>query len=114
MGGWSGDLGVHCDYCHAAAPNKVGPNGRPELDFALDTKDEKHMARIMYTMTQVIKKDYMAKVAAMDKMEEPAAPVTCGTCHRGHEDPLPYVPPKEHEHHGPPPAGDQPPPPPPQ
>jgi len=104
MQGWAGALGEHCDYCHAANPNKLGPNGRPELDFASDAKDEKKMARIMYTMTETIKKDYVAKVVAMDKMDEPASPVTCGTCHRGHEDPLPFVPPKE-EHHGPPPAG---------
>jgi hypothetical protein len=103
MGGWSGALGVHCDYCHAADPNKKGPNGRPELDFAADTKDEKAMARIMYTMTEDDKKHYIAKVAAMDKMEEPAAPLTCGTCHRGHEDPPAFVAPPEQ--HGPPPGG---------
>ncbi len=103
MHGWSGDLGVHCDFCHAEDPNRKGPNGRPELDFALDTKDEKAMARIMYTMTEDDKKHYVAKVAAMDKMEEPAAPLTCGTCHRGHEDPPAFVAPEEH--HGPPPAG---------
>lgn len=103
MQGWAGSLGVRCDYCHAEGANK-GPNGRPELDFAADTKDEKKMARIMYSMTEDMKKNYIAKVAAIDKMEEPAAPLTCGTCHRGHEDPLPFTPPKE-EHHGPPPAG---------
>ncbi|MFZ0747008.1 MAG: c-type cytochrome [Terracidiphilus sp.] len=106
MRGWAGGLGVHCDYCHAADPNKVGPNGRPELDFALDTKPDKEMARIMYTMTEDIKKNYVAKVVAMDKMDEPAPPVTCGTCHRGHEDPEAFIPPPEH--HGPPPAGGMP------
>lgn len=103
MQGWAGALGVHCDYCHAAIEGKVGPNGRPELDFAADTKDEKKMARIMYSMTEDMKKNYIAKVAAIDKMEEPAAQLTCGTCHRGHEDPLPFTPPKE-EHHGTAPA----------
>lgn len=96
---WAGDLGVHCDTCHAADPNNVGPNGRPRMNFASDEKDEKKMARIMYTMTQDIKANYVAKVAAMDKMSEPAAPVTCGTCHRGHLDPPAYKPPPEHEHH---------------
>jgi hypothetical protein len=93
---WAGDLGVHCDTCHAADPNNVGPNGRPRMNFASDEKDEKKMARIMYTMTEDIKANYVAKVAAMDKMSEPAAPVTCGTCHRGHIDPEPFTPAPEH------------------
>jgi hypothetical protein len=93
---WAGDLGVHCDTCHAADPNNVGPNGRPRLNFASDEKDEKKMARIMVTMTQDLKANYIAKVAAMDKMSEPAAPVTCGTCHRGHLDPEAYTPEAEH------------------
>jgi hypothetical protein len=93
---WAGDLGVHCDTCHAADPNNVGPNGRPRLNFASDEKDEKQMARIMYTMTEDLKKNYVAKVAAIDKMAEPAAPVTCGTCHRGHLDPEAYTPAPEH------------------
>ncbi|HVU46210.1 MAG TPA: c-type cytochrome [Terracidiphilus sp.] len=93
---WAGDLGVHCDTCHAADPNNLGPNGRPRLNFASDEKDEKQMARIMYTMTEDLKKNYVAKVAAIDKMAEPAAPVTCGTCHRGHLDPEAYTPAPEH------------------
>jgi cytochrome c553 len=96
MRGWSGALGVECDTCHAADPKNVGPNGRPRLDFASDAKDEKVMARIMYTMLEVDKKDYVAKVAAIDKMDEPAAPLTCGTCHRGHLDPEKFTPPPEH------------------
>jgi hypothetical protein len=96
MEGWAGDLGVHCDTCHVADPKNIGPNGRPRLDFPSDAKDEKQMARIMYTMFEVDKKDYVAKVAAMDKMDEPAAPLTCGTCHRGHLDPEKFTPPPEH------------------
>ncbi len=41
MEGWSGSLGVHCDTCHTADPGKVGPNGRPRLNFPDDTKQEK-------------------------------------------------------------------------
>jgi hypothetical protein len=93
---WAGDLGVHCDTCHAADPNNVGPNGRPRMNFASDEKDEKKMARVMYTMTEDLKANYVAKVAAMDKMAEPAAPVTCGTCHRGHIDPEAFTPAPEH------------------
>jgi hypothetical protein len=96
MMGWAGDLGVRCDTCHAADPKNMGPNGRPRLDYASDAKDEKEMARIMYTMLETDKKDYVAKVAALDKMAEPAAPLTCGTCHRGHLDPETFTPAPEH------------------
>jgi len=96
---WAGDLGQECDTCHAPyADHRVGRNGRPQLDFASDDKAEKRMARIMYQMTVLDKKDYVAKVAAMDTMDTPAAPLTCGTCHRGNLDPQEYVPPKREEH----------------
>lgn len=99
MGHWAGDLGVGCNACHAAYEDRQGPNGRPELNFASDEKPEKKMARIMYTMTESIKTDYIPKVAALDTMGSPAAPVTCGTCHRGSLDPQEYVPPRRE--HGP-------------
>ncbi len=105
MEGWAGSLGVHCDTCHTADPKNVGPDGRPRLKFEDDSKPEKQMARIMYTMTEDIKKNYVKKVADMDKMETPAAPLTCGTCHRGHLDPEEFVIPKEGRPGGPPPAG---------
>lgn len=101
MEGWAGSLGVHCDTCHAADPNNVGPNGRPRLKFEDDSKPEKQMARIMYTMTEDMKKNYIAKVAEMDKMDTPAPPLTCGTCHRGHLDPEEYVIPAEQGPRGP-------------
>ena len=96
MEGFAGALGVHCNYCHAADPKNVGPNGRPRLNFASDEKDEKKMARIMIAMTGDINKNYVSKVAAIDKMPEAAPPVTCGTCHRGHEDPEEFKPEPEH------------------
>ena len=71
MEGWAGSLGVHCDTCHATDPNNVGPNGRPRLKFDDDSKPEKEMARIMYTMTEDMKENYIKKVADMDKMERP-------------------------------------------
>ena len=98
MEGFAGALGVHCDTCHAADPNGPGPNGRPRLKFEDDSKPEKEMARIMIKMTEDMKANYIKKVADMDKMETPAAPLTCGTCHRGHLDPEAFVPP----HEGPP------------
>jgi hypothetical protein len=97
---WASDLGVHCDTCHAADPNNLGPNGRPRMNFASDEKDDKKMARIMYSMTEDLKANYVAKVVAMDKMAEPAAPVTCGTCHRGHLDPEAFTPAPEHAPQG--------------
>lgn len=92
MEGYESELGVHCSYCHAEDPKNVGPNGRKRLDFASDAKDEKKMARIMIAMTDEINKNYVAKVAAMDEMPEKAPPVTCGTCHQGHEDPPEFKP----------------------
>lgn len=107
---WAGDLGVGCDTCHAEYPDhRKGPNGRPELDFPSDAKPQKKIARIMYRMTELDKKDYVAKAAAMDTKSADAAPLTCGTCHRGSLQPKAYVPPKREERgphpEGPPPAG---------
>jgi hypothetical protein len=94
MENWAGSLGVHCDACHMADPNNVGPNGRPRLNFADDSKPDKQIARIMYTMTQQINKETISKAMDMDKDAE-GSPVTCGTCHRGHKMPEEFVPPRE-------------------
>ena len=100
---WEGSLGVKCSTCHAADPNNVGPNGRPRLNYADDSKEEKQTARLMYKMTEDINMNYVSKVPNSDM------PVTCGTCHRGHLGPEPFVIPQDdHDHdHGapPPPAG---------
>lgn len=102
---WAGDLGTGCDTCHAEyADHRTAPNGHPMLDFASDAKPDKRMARIMAQMTMTDKKDFIPKVQALDTMGSPVAPLTCGTCHRGHLDPEAYVPPK-HEEHGPHPEG---------
>lgn len=112
MEGWEGQLGAHCNACHTADPKNVGPNGRPRLNFADDSKPEKNAARIMFTMTQKINDDYVSTVDKdMDKAEEShedhsGHKVTCGTCHRGHMKPEAFIPPPEHE--GPPPAGEKP------
>jgi cytochrome c553 len=93
---WEGSLGAHCNTCHAPDPNNIGPNGRPRLNFADDSKPEKSTARLMYKMTEDINKNYVSMV------ENSGAPVTCGTCHRGHMGPEPFViPPDEHDHDGP-------------
>ena len=106
---WEGSLGAHCNTCHAADPKNVGPNGRPRLYFADDSKEEKLTARLMYKMTEDINGNYVSKVPNSDTT------VTCGTCHRGHLDPEPYVIPEDdhdHDHpgapQGPPPPGAKP------
>jgi len=107
---WAGSLGVHCDTCHMADPNNPGPNGRPSLNFADDSKPDKQIARIMYTMTEQINADYVKKAMALDT-DDMGTPVTCGTCHRGHKMPEEFVIPKEERRGpgggqgGPPPAG---------
>jgi cytochrome c553 len=110
---WEGSLGAHCSTCHTADPKNIGPNGRPRLNFADDSKEDKQTARLMYTMTEDINVNYVSKVPNSDE------PVTCGTCHRGHLGPEPYVIQDEHEGprppqgppQGQPPAGATPPPP---
>jgi photosynthetic reaction center cytochrome c subunit len=99
---WEGSLGGHCNTCHAADPKNIGPNGRPRLNFADDSKPEKTTARMMFTMMEDINKNYVGKL-------DSAPRVTCGTCHRGHLDPEPFVIPPDD---GPPrpPAGTPPPP----
>jgi hypothetical protein len=94
MDKWAGSLGVHCDTCHMADPNNPGPNGRPRLNFADDSKPDKQIARIMYTMTEQMNKDYISKAMDLDK-DDMGSPVTCGTCHRGHKMPEDFVIPPE-------------------
>jgi hypothetical protein len=91
---WEAALGAECSTCHTADPNRIGPNGRPRLNFADDTKPEKAAARLMFTMVEAINTQYVGKI------ENSGMPVTCSTCHRGHLEPPPYSPPpgQEHEH----------------
>jgi hypothetical protein len=90
---WEGELGVHCSTCHAVDPKDIGPNGKPRLNFADDSKEEKETARVMYKMTEDINTNYVSKVPSSDM------PVTCGTCHRGHLGPEPFVVPEEDRDH---------------
>jgi len=98
MEGWEAELGVHCSTCHAADPKNIGPNGRPRLNYADDSKPEKASARLMYKMTEDINVNYVSKIPSSD------VPVTCGTCHRGHFGPEPFVIPKDDDHDHPPAA----------
>ena len=84
MEGWEAALGTHCDNCHTADPKNIGPNGKPRLNFADDSKPAKSTARLMYKMTIDINENYVSMV------DNSGAPVTCGTCHRGHLSPEPF------------------------
>lgn len=86
---WADALGAHCNACHTADPKNIAPNGRPRLNFADDAKPEKATARLMFSMTEQINRDYLAKV------DNSGAPVNCGTCHRGHLGPEPFTAPPE-------------------
>lgn len=82
---WEDALGVECATCHARDPKNLGPNGRPQFDYADDSKHEKATARLMYSMVEDINVNYIAKV------EGSGMPVTCGTCHRGKFAPEPFA-----------------------
>jgi hypothetical protein len=86
MRGWAAALGVHCSRCHVEIPGQIGPDGKPRLNFADDSKQEKSTARSMVTMTEEINRKYITKI------ENTEVPVSCGTCHRGHFDPQAFVP----------------------
>jgi len=105
---WEAALGTECSTCHAADPNNIGPNGKPRLNYADDSKPEKNTARLMYRMVQDINNNYVSMV------ENSGVPVSCGTCHRGHLEPPLFVPPPhdhEHDHDNdhPAPTGEKPP-----
>jgi hypothetical protein len=85
---WSGELGTGCKSCHAVDPKNIGPNGKPRLNYADDSKDEKRTARVMYKMVEDINANYVSKI------DNSGEPVTCGTCHRGHFGPEPFAPPE--------------------
>lgn len=103
---WEASLGAECSTCHAADPKNIGPNGKPRLNYADDSKPEKNTARLMFKMVEDINSNYVSKV------ENSGVGVSCGTCHRGHLDPPIFTPVKEdhdHDHgdhdHPAPPAG---------
>jgi hypothetical protein len=98
---WKIALGTHCNTCHAEDKKNPAPDGRPQLNYADDTKAEKSTARLMYKMVEDINGNYVSMV------ENSGVPVTCGTCHRGHITPEPFVAPAgNYQNNGPPPAKD--------
>ena len=79
---YTGDLGVGCNFCHAA-PDATTRH----VDWSSDANPMKDTARFMITMTAELNE----KVDAMpNKMF--ADPITCGTCHRGEKHPSVFVP----------------------
>lgn len=69
-------LGVECDYCHDVP------------DMASDKLPHKETARKMMQMTAAINAQWIKGWKGAEKHQ-----VTCGTCHRGHSSPPPFVPP---------------------
>jgi hypothetical protein len=79
-------LGVRCEHCHAEDPNAQqaaggrGGRGGPPLDYSLDTKEEKKIAREMLKMVTDINSKYLPTTGrTFNEFNR----VTCETCHRG-------------------------------
>lgn len=73
MKGFAQALGVRCQHCH------VGQEGQPldQFDFVTDSPSMKLVARRMMRLVQTINTELAPGGG------EPAARVTCYTCHRG-------------------------------
>ena len=82
---WGAELGVRCGACHGEDQDNVIQAGPRPSHFADDSEPMKGIARLMYTMTEQINRDFIAKV------EGSGLPVTCGTCHRGRVSPEPTI-----------------------
>ena len=76
MFGYSGALGVRCDYCHVGDDSKRPP----QMDFASDMMTTKRTAREMMKLTSSIN-DRVKDI--FKKAEDAPVEVTCITCHRG-------------------------------
>jgi len=94
MNNFTAALGVNCAYCHAAAaaPAAAAPagaapaapagggRGGPPLDYSLDDKAQKKIAREMLKMVTDINGKYLTGAGlTMDARNS----VTCETCHHG-------------------------------
>lgn len=88
---WESSLGVNCGFCHAKSKTE-----EKRLDFASDEKHEKEIARRMLTMTEGINKKYFKHRG--EEHEARGWQVNCATCHRGHNEPEPFIPPQKEEH----------------
>ncbi|MVN91030.1 c-type cytochrome [Mucilaginibacter aquatilis] len=80
MDEWAAALGVRCNFCHTRNEETK------RMDFALDSKPEKEMARKMYRMTATINKKYFdAGKDSIGRVMELG--VNCNTCHKGSSHP---------------------------
>ncbi len=77
-------LGVMCAHCHAPNPTAPPPQPgqNPQLDYALDDKKEKEIAREMLkgVMSTNDGTKALGDAAELEK-------VSCWTCHRGEKKP---------------------------
>src|SRR5688572_18680377 len=89
-------LGVRCEHCHAEDPaataaaaaaaanapagGRGGRGGGPQLDYALDDKETKKIAREMMKMVADINGKYLP---ATGRTFTDLTRVTCETCHHG-------------------------------
>jgi len=81
MRNFTAALGVRCQFCH------IGQEGQPleQFDFVSDQKRTKLTARQMMLMVQEINR----RVDTLPGIARPAVEVTCMTCHRGVNRPVP-------------------------
>jgi hypothetical protein len=82
MRGFTGALGVQCNYCHV----QEGRGGRN--DMALDEKPAKNTARTMMRLTANANQTLTSAITKPDLQK-----VDCGTCHRGAAIPTKFEPP---------------------
>ena len=74
------DLGVRCNFCHAAPKN-----GERHPDFASDEKPEKNVAREMMKMTLRINKKFFQ--SKHPYIGDSTLAISCFTCHHGQPHP---------------------------
>jgi hypothetical protein len=73
MRGVATALGVRCTHCH------VGPDNLQGMDFAVDGKPSKVIARTMLRMVRTINAEFVATLPSDNAARQQ---VTCVTCHR--------------------------------
>lgn len=105
MENWELSLGVRCSFCH------MRNEETKRMDWALDGKPEKEMARKMYKMTADLNKKYFDAGKDSIGMVMQVG-VNCNMCHNGNAHPEPKVPevkrrPQGQRPQGTPPNGQQ-------
>ena len=77
-------LGVQCSHCHAEDPDAPAPlpGQSPRLDYSLNTKPEKEVARSMLRMTMDVN-----AAARLPDEDASVEKISCFTCHRGEATP---------------------------